>query len=176
MTSGTLSVTGLGGGPHFSFSGTNFSVTGGGPDTGSVFPQTACDPCKAGDTINVSAFLGGQTLGGGTATFDGVSYTGGFNGLFQFSGPSIVVLHTVKCTFTKASSKNSSSLLAAAPLHRNERPSTRAYVGGDHYEIGVKPVSVDHKLFISRPTHVEKVFYIFNWKMYWFADLVGVWQ
>lgn len=95
VTSGTLSVMGLAGGPnsgpHFTFSGTNFSVSGGGVDTGSVFPQTACDPCKAGDTINVSAFLAGQTLGGGTAIFDGVTYIGGFNGLFQFSGPPIVV-------------------------------------------------------------------------------------
>jgi hypothetical protein len=91
VDSGTLSVTGLGGGPQFSFSGTNFSVTGGGSDTGSVFPQSACDPCRAGDTINVNAFLGGQTLGGGTAIFDGVSHSGGFSGLFLFSGPPIVV-------------------------------------------------------------------------------------
>jgi hypothetical protein len=91
VNSGTLSVTGLGGGPHFSFSGTNFSVSGGGADTGSVFPQSACDPCKAGETINVNAVLAGQTLGGGVAIFDGVSHSGGFNGLFLFSGPSIVV-------------------------------------------------------------------------------------
>jgi len=95
VTSGTLSVTGLAGGPnsgpHFTFSGTNFSVSGGGVDTGSVFSQSACDPCKAGDTISVSAFLAGQTLGGGTAIFDGVTYNGGFNGLFLFSGPPVVV-------------------------------------------------------------------------------------
>ena len=30
-------------------------------------------------------------MGGGTATFDGVTYIGGFNGLFLFSGPPIVV-------------------------------------------------------------------------------------
>jgi hypothetical protein len=39
----------------------------------------------------VNAFLGGQTLGGGTAIFDGVSHSGGFSGLFLFSGPPIVV-------------------------------------------------------------------------------------
>jgi hypothetical protein len=95
VTSGTLSVTGLAGGPnsgpHFTFSGTNFSVSGGGVETGSVGSQIACSPCKAGETIGVNAFLAGSTLGSGTVTVDGVSHSGGFAGVFQFSGPPVVV-------------------------------------------------------------------------------------
>lgn len=87
ITSGTLSVTGAIGAPHFTFSGTNFVAGGNGADRGAVALQTGCMPCEAGKLISVNAFFVGSTLGTGGVTVDGMSFAGGLSGTFQLSGP-----------------------------------------------------------------------------------------
>jgi hypothetical protein len=89
ITSGTLTVTGIGGAPHFTFSGDNFFVSGNGADRGAVALQTC--PCDSGRLISVAALFAGSTLGGGGVTVDGMSFSGGFSGVFQLSGPLIQI-------------------------------------------------------------------------------------
>lgn len=90
ITSGTLTVTGAVGAPHFTFSGTNFVAAGNGADRGAVALQT-CFPCQAGKLTSVSAIFVGSTLGTGGVTVDGMSFAGGLSGTFQLSGPPIQV-------------------------------------------------------------------------------------
>ena len=61
VTSGSLSVTGITGGPHFSLFGENFSLNGGG-EQGSAQPQQ-CFPCVSGNLIGVNGFFAGSSLG-----------------------------------------------------------------------------------------------------------------
>lgn len=91
ITSGTLTVTGAIGAPHFTFSGTNFVAAGNGADRGAVALQTGCFPCQAGQMTSVNAFFIGSTLGTGGVTVDGVEHAGGLSGTFQFSGPLLEV-------------------------------------------------------------------------------------
>ncbi len=73
ITNGSLSVTGLSGGPVFSFGGEGLSVRGGGEE-GNV-GAWRCSPCKAGDQISLnSIFAGEATLGSGPATVGGLDY------------------------------------------------------------------------------------------------------
>ena len=81
ITSGSLTVTGLSGSPTYSISGTNFSVTSVGGDSGNT-PN--CFPCLPGQTVPVTSFLVGSSLGHGPATINGVFfpelfYSGTFN-------------------------------------------------------------------------------------------------
>src|ERR1043165_6788951 len=72
VTSGSLSVTGISGGPSFSLLGENFSATGGG-EPGST-QATQCFPCVSGNVIGLNGFYaGGATLGagGGVVTING---------------------------------------------------------------------------------------------------------
>ena len=73
ITSGTGSVTGLSGGPHFNFAGLNFSGGAGG-EQGSSQPQMACFPCVSGATIGVGGFFGGSSVLG-SITIDGTLYS-----------------------------------------------------------------------------------------------------
>lgn len=91
ITSGTLTVTGPIGAPHFTFSGTNFVAGGDGADRGAVALQTGCVPCEAGKLISVNAFFVGSTLGTGGVTVDGMSFAGGLSGTFQLTGPLIEI-------------------------------------------------------------------------------------
>jgi PEP-CTERM motif len=87
ITSGTLSVTGLSGGPRYNLTGENFSVSGGG-EQGSSTPQH-CFPCAPGSSINVNGFFAGTSLGMGNA------------GTFILSGPTLIVPNsTVDITLT----------------------------------------------------------------------------
>jgi hypothetical protein len=87
VTSGSLSVTGIFGGPRYSLFGENFSVGGGG-EQGSSQPQQ-CFPCVSGNLIGLNGFFAGSSLGGGTLTSDGMTFAGVvFAGSFVFtSGP-----------------------------------------------------------------------------------------
>src|SRR5215217_3146136 len=76
VTSGTLTVTGLAGGPVFNISGNNFSATSLGGDTGNFPLQNNCTPCVAGQTRSAGgSFIGLQVGGGGTATINGTTFT-----------------------------------------------------------------------------------------------------
>lgn len=92
VTSGTITVSGLAGGPHFNLSGNNFTATSTGGDTGN-FQLQHCAPCIAGQTFGVGGlFLGAQIGGGGTATINGMSFSGlGYSGQIVLGGNSFVV-------------------------------------------------------------------------------------
>jgi hypothetical protein len=88
ITSGSLTVTGLSGSPHYTISGNNFSITSIGGDSGST-PN--CFPCLPGQTVSASSFLVGSTLGHGPATINGVSFAELFyGGTFSF-GASVLL-------------------------------------------------------------------------------------
>lgn len=79
ITSGTLTVTGLGGGPVYSLRGDNFASGGSSGEKGAVSVQIQCFPCSAGQVINVFATFAGSGLGTNHA------------GVFTFTGPPITV-------------------------------------------------------------------------------------
>jgi hypothetical protein len=93
VTSGTITVSGLAGGPHFTLVGNNFFAMNAGGDTGNFAPQLSCTPCIAGTTLGVSGtFLGSSLGGGGTATINGTTFTNaGYSGVFHLGGNSFVV-------------------------------------------------------------------------------------
>jgi hypothetical protein len=76
ITSGSLSVTGITGGPHFSLVGENFQVTGGGEPGSTQAAQ--CFPCLSGNVIGLNGFYAGPAtlgFGGGTLTIGGMTLT-----------------------------------------------------------------------------------------------------
>jgi hypothetical protein len=88
ITSGTLTVTGLSGGPHYSLTGLNF-VAGGAGEQGSSHPQMSCFPCVSGATIGIGGFFAGSSVVGG-ATLNGTFFPI-VGGAFTLSGPLITV-------------------------------------------------------------------------------------
>ena len=114
ITSGTLSVVGLSGGPHFSFTGLNFSAIGGG-EQGSSTPQMKCFPCVSGDTIGVGGFFGGSSVLH-SATLNGTFYPNiGLGGVLILTGPPIVVPNsTSNLTLTSPFSLSGQLLLCAS--------------------------------------------------------------
>jgi PEP-CTERM motif len=88
ITSGTLTVTGLTGGPSYSFTGLNFAGGGGG-EQGSSTPQMLCSPCVSGDAISVGGFFAGSSILGG-ATLNGTFYPI-VGGTLILTGPTIIV-------------------------------------------------------------------------------------
>ena len=78
ITGGSLTVTGVGGGPSYSIVGNNFSASGVG-ERGSVGLQTGFLVSSPGSVINVNAFFAGSSLGENHA------------GSFTFTGPPITV-------------------------------------------------------------------------------------
>ena len=91
IRSGTLTVEGPIGAPHFTFSGSDFVVGGSGGERGAVALQTGCIPCLSGQLTSVNAFFVGSSLGGGGVTVNGMSFSGGFSGTFALNGPLIQV-------------------------------------------------------------------------------------
>jgi hypothetical protein len=89
VTSGSLSVTGISGGPRYSLFGENFSVNGGG-ELGSSDPQK-CFPCVSGNLIGLNGFFAGSSLGSGTVTIDGMTFSGVFTGAFLFTGGPVTI-------------------------------------------------------------------------------------
>lgn len=75
ITGGSLTVIGTFGFPNYTLTGQNFSVTATGNDLGNT---PSCIPCPSGTPISLSSFLAGSTLGGGTATINGVTFSNVF--------------------------------------------------------------------------------------------------
>lgn len=99
VTSGSLSVTGISGGPHYSLFGQNFSVNGGG-EQGSSQPQS-CFPCVSGNLIGLNGFFGGSSLGGGIVTINGVTFNNlVFAGTFLFTGAAVIPAATTNISIT----------------------------------------------------------------------------
>ena len=102
ITSGSLSVTGITGGPSYSLFGENFSVSGGGEPGSTQAAQ--CFPCVSGNVIGLNGFYaGGATLGfgGGTATIDGMTFTNlVFAGTFVFASSAVIPAATTNISIT----------------------------------------------------------------------------
>ena len=99
VTSGSLTVTGIMGGPSFNLSGDNFSMSGGG-NLGSTQAQQ-CFPCVSGNQISVNAFFAGPNLAAGNMTFEGTPFTNlRFGGTFQFFGTALIPAATTNITIT----------------------------------------------------------------------------
>lgn len=89
ITSGSLSVTGLGGGPRYNLFGENFSVSGGGSQ-GSSAPQR-CAACESGNLIGVSGFFAGTSLVSSTVIIDGMTFSGVSSGVFEINGGPVTI-------------------------------------------------------------------------------------
>ena len=88
-------------------SGNNFTATSLGGDTGNFQLQNSCAPCVAGQTLGVGgSFIGSQIGGGGTATINGMSFSGpGYQGQIHLGGnqfvvPSVLTNVTITVPFT----------------------------------------------------------------------------
>ena len=91
VTGGNFTVTGAAGGPVYTITGDNFSMTSTGGDQGNLAPQNACFPCADGDLLNLGGVFIGQSLGSGTITINGTTFTNvGFGGTFTFSAPQFI--------------------------------------------------------------------------------------
>ena len=89
ITGGSLTVVGIFGSPFYSISGENFSATS---IRGNPVNTPNCAPCISGTPININSFLAGSSLGGGTATIDGVTFNPVFFlGQFTFNAGPIVL-------------------------------------------------------------------------------------
>ena len=99
VTSGSLSVTGITGGPTFSLFGENFSVGGGGEQGSNQAAQ--CFPCVSGNVIGLNGFFAGSSLGGGTITIDGTTFTNlVFAGTFVFTASAVIPAATTNISIT----------------------------------------------------------------------------
>ena len=72
VTSGSISVTGIAGGPTYSLVGQNFSATGAG-EQGFAAPQV-CFPCVSGNFLGLAATFSGASLGTGSVTINGMTF------------------------------------------------------------------------------------------------------
>ena len=102
ITGGSLTVTGISGGPHFGLFGENFSIFGGG-EPGST-QATQCFPCSPGSVIALNGFYaGGATLGfgGGVIIFEGTTFTNlVYAGTFVFTASAVVPAATTNISIT----------------------------------------------------------------------------
>jgi hypothetical protein len=88
ITGGSFVVTGAAGGPSYTLTGDNFSVTSTGGDQGNLTPQAVCFPCADGTVFSLSGVFVGQSLGSGSITLNGTTFTNvGFGGTFVFNAP-----------------------------------------------------------------------------------------
>ena len=99
VTSGSLTVSGIAGSPHYSFAGENFLFTGAGNEQG-LAPH--CAPCVSGTSISVNGVFASTSLGMGSLTVDGTSFDDvSFGGIFQFTGtPVTIPLGTTNISIT----------------------------------------------------------------------------
>lgn len=126
VTGGNLTVVGIAGGPTYTLTGDNFSVTSTGGDQGNLVPQNVCVPCPAGSVFSMSGTFVGQSLGQGSITINGTTFNNvDFGGTFTFTtqqftfeppvGPVNTVLQT-NFTFTGLLEVCQTSCLVNPPL------------------------------------------------------------
>lgn len=91
VTGGTITITGISGGPVGHLTGDNFSAGIGGSGTGSFAPQ-GCFPCLPGSTMAVTGFFGDSHIGHGDFNINGTMFTNvALGGLMLLNGGTIVV-------------------------------------------------------------------------------------
>ncbi|HEX2268326.1 MAG TPA: PEP-CTERM sorting domain-containing protein [Pyrinomonadaceae bacterium] len=89
ITGGSLTIVGIFGGPTYTLTGQNFSVTSVGGDPGN---SPNCLPCPSGTPISLNSFLVGSSLGNGTATINGTTFDPVFFlGEFSFGAGSVIL-------------------------------------------------------------------------------------
>lgn len=89
ITSGQITIVGIVGTPHYNLVGQDFAMISAGLDTG-LTPN--CGPCFGGVPTRTSSFLLGTTLGQGTATINGMTFTNvGFRGSFSLGAADAVL-------------------------------------------------------------------------------------
>jgi hypothetical protein len=95
ITEGFISKIGIGGLPSYSFSGQNFSITGGGSDSASI-PCDFCSPTSILNPYNLSGLLAGDQVSHGSGIINGVTYPNLFlEGAFYFTAGSVTVPNVV---------------------------------------------------------------------------------
>ena len=107
VTDGTITVTGLTGGPLGHLTGDNFAVGIGGSGTGSFSPQR-CAPCLPGSTMEVTGLFASSNIGSGSFNINDTTFTNvGLAGVLLLNAGTIVfpsvmsdVTITVPFTFT----------------------------------------------------------------------------
>ncbi len=115
VTSGSIEITGIMGGPLGGLSGDNFFIAGLGGGIGSL-PSQHCFPCAGGSTLSLNGFFGGSTLGAGSANINGTLFTNiGWGGQMFLTAGSIIVpsdLHdlTILVPFTFTATLNGCSI------------------------------------------------------------------
>lgn len=91
VTGGSITVTGISGGPLGHLTGDNFAVGIGGSGTGSFAPQR-CFPCLPGSTMEVTGLFASSNIGHGSFNINGTMFTNvGLAGLLLLNGGTIVV-------------------------------------------------------------------------------------
>src|SRR5215212_301425 len=90
VTDGTITVTGISGGPLGNLTGDNFFIGIGGSGTGS-FPPQRCFPCLPGSTMEVTGLFASSRIGGGSFNINGTFTNVGLAGLLLLNGGTIVV-------------------------------------------------------------------------------------
>jgi len=102
VTSGSLSVTGITGGPHFGLFGENFAASGGGEPGSTQAAQ--CFPCLSGNVIGLNGFYAGPAtlgFGGGALTIDGTTLTNLiFSGTLVFTSSAVIPAATTNISIT----------------------------------------------------------------------------
>lgn len=89
ITGGSLTVVGPFGIPTYTMTGQNFMITATGRDQGNT-PN--CFPCPSGTPISISSFLVGSTLGAGTVTINGTTFTNVFFfGQVSLAAPNVIL-------------------------------------------------------------------------------------
>jgi hypothetical protein len=117
ITGGSLTVPGVFTAPSYSFTGNNFAATGSGGDPGNVGPAS-CSPCNAVTVVSVNATFVGSSLGAGTVTINGTTFSNIFiSGAIQFTGNPIVVPATMSNVTITAPFTLSGNLVGCTVSH-----------------------------------------------------------
>jgi hypothetical protein len=118
ITGGSLTVPGIFTAPSYSFTGNNFAATGSGGDPGNVGP-TSCFPCVSGNVLSVNATFVGSSLGGGTVTINGTTFSNIFiAGSVQFTGNPVTVPATMSNITLTAPFTFSGNLIGCTEAHQ----------------------------------------------------------
>ncbi|HEY0322182.1 MAG TPA: DUF4214 domain-containing protein [Pyrinomonadaceae bacterium] len=95
ITGGSLTITGSGGNPSFSFSGQNFSLSGAGSG-GISTPCNPCTPNSGAATFSLSKGMGGDQVHIGSGTINGTQYPKLFyEGSFEFTAGTVKIPNLV---------------------------------------------------------------------------------
>lgn len=104
ITNGTITLNGAFGGVAYNFSGSGFSLVGGGE--GGFAQARNCTPCLGGSSLGAGMLITGNGLGGGTVVINGTTFSGvSLRGTMTISGggfsvPSVLTNVTLTTGFT----------------------------------------------------------------------------